>query len=243
MAIARLRDGVTTEQAEAQLQSLRGDWAQQHPDHYAKGHFAVLRPLHEDVIGDQGQALMLLSAAVVCVLVIVCVNLAALLVSRSEARRRDFAVRMALGASRGRLLKLLLSEAMLLSVLGGVLGLLLGQWLLAALVTLYPEQLPAGQTVAIGWRTIGVSAIAMAITGMVLGIVPALHAVRPAPARNAEGRCADRDVEPRRRRRPLRPRRQPTRAQRRACSSAPSCSSGATSTCSARIWDSIRIAC
>ena len=86
MAIARLRDGVTTEQAEAQLQSLRGDWAQQHPDHYAKGHFAVLRPLHEDVIGDQGQALMLLSAAVVCVLVIVCVNLAALLVSRSEAR-------------------------------------------------------------------------------------------------------------------------------------------------------------
>ena len=176
MAIARLRDGVTTEQAEAQLQSLRGYWAQQHPDHYAKGHFAVLRPLHEDVIGDQGQALMLLSAAVVCVLVIVCVNLAALLVSRSEARRRDFAVRQALGASRGRLLKMLLSEAMLLSVLGGVLGLLLGEWLLAALVTLYPEQLPAGQTVAIGWRTIGVSAIAMAITGMVLGIVPALHA-------------------------------------------------------------------
>ena len=176
LAIARLRDGVTSEQADAQLQSLRSYWAEQHPDHYAKGHFAVLRPLHEDVVWNQREGLMLLGAAVVSVLVIICVNLAALLLARSEARRRDFAVRQALGAGRGRLLKMLVSEAMLLSMVGGALGLLLGQWLLAALVALYPEQLPAGQTVGIGLRTIGVSLVAMVVTGFVLGLVPALHA-------------------------------------------------------------------
>jgi putative ABC transport system permease protein len=176
MAIARLREGVRTEQADAQLQSLRGYWSEQYPDHYAKGHFAVLRPLHEDVVGDQRQGLVVLCAAVVCLLLIVCVNLAALLVSHSEARRRDFAVRRALGAGRGRLLRQLLSEAMVLSVLGGALGLLLGHWLLAALLTLYPERLPTGQTIAIDMRAIVVTTAVTIVSGFVLGLVPALHA-------------------------------------------------------------------
>jgi putative ABC transport system permease protein len=92
LPIARLRDGFTADQADAQLQSLRAYWSAKHPDHYAKGHFAVSRSLHEDLAGDQRDALFILSGAVLFVLLIVCVNLAALLVSKGEARRREFVV-------------------------------------------------------------------------------------------------------------------------------------------------------
>ena len=176
LAIARLRDGVNREQADAQLQLLRTYWSRQYPDHYAKGHFAVLRALQEDVVGDQRQGLVLLGGAVLCVLAIVCVNLAALLVSRSEGRRRDFAVRQALGAGRSRLLRQLLSEALLLSVLGGALGLIVGQWLLSAMLALYPEQLTIVQSIAINTRVVMVTLGIIVVTAFVLGLVPALHA-------------------------------------------------------------------
>jgi putative ABC transport system permease protein len=176
LAIARLREGSSPEQADAQLQSLRRYWSEQHGDHYSKGHFAVIRPLHEDIVGDQRQGLLLLGGAVLCVLLIVGVNLAALLVSRSEARRRDFAVRQALGAGRSRLLRQLLCEALLLSALGGALGLLLGQWLLGALLSVYPEQLATGQTAGIDARAVLVTFGVIVAMGFVLGLVPALHA-------------------------------------------------------------------
>src|SRR5215467_12687205 len=82
--------GVSAEQADAQLQSLRQYWSETYPEHHAKGHFAVSRPLHEDIVGEQRDAFFLLCGAVVFVLLIVCVNLAALLISNGEARRREF---------------------------------------------------------------------------------------------------------------------------------------------------------
>ena len=175
-AIARLRDGVNAEQADAQLQSLRGYWSDAYPDHYAKGHFAVIRPLHEDIVGDQRDALVLLAGAVLFVLLIVCVNLAALLVTKGEARRREFAVRHALGANRPRLIRQMVTEAMLLAVIGGVIGLMLAKALLAGLLALYPQRLPVSQIITIDYTAVLYMCALVILTGFLVGFVPALHA-------------------------------------------------------------------
>jgi putative ABC transport system permease protein len=175
-AIARLREGVTTEQADAQLQSLRGYWLEKYPDHYAKGHFAVRRSLHEDLAGNQRDALLLLSGAVVFVLLIVCVNLAALLISNGEARRREFAVRHALGANRRRLIRQVVAEAMLLAVAGGVTGVMLANMLLAGLLALYPQRLPVWQVITIDHAALLYTCALVIIAGFLVGLVPALNA-------------------------------------------------------------------
>lgn len=175
-AVARLREGVSAEQAEAQMQSLRGYWSEKFPDHYAKGHFAVSRPLHEDLVGSQRDALLLLGGAVVFVLLIVCVNLAALLISNGEARRREFAVRYALGASRPRLIRQLVAEAMLLSVAGGGMGILLAKTLLAGLLALYPQRLPVVQPITIDSAAVIYTSALVVIAGLLIGLVPGLIA-------------------------------------------------------------------
>ncbi|MBO0797955.1 MAG: ABC transporter permease, partial [Blastocatellia bacterium] len=175
-AIARLRDGVSVEQANAQLKYLRGYWSQQYPDHYAKGHFAIIRMLHEDLVGNQRDALVLLAGAVIFVLLIVCVNLAALLVSNGEARRREFAVRHALGANRRRLIRQLLAEAMLLAVIGGVMGAMLANALLAGLLTLYPQRLPVSQAITIDNVALLYTCALVILAGFLVGFVPALQA-------------------------------------------------------------------
>jgi putative ABC transport system permease protein len=176
LAIARLRDGISTEQADAQLQSLHAYWSEAYPDHYAKGHFAISRPLHEDLVGDLRDALLLLGGAVLSVLLIVCVNLAALLVSNGEARRREFAVRHALGASRRRLVRQLVAEAMLLAVVGGVVGLFVANTMLAGLLALYPDRLPMGQAIAIDYATLLYTGVLVIAVGFLVGVVPALSA-------------------------------------------------------------------
>src|SRR5215468_1558527 len=175
-AIVRLRDGVSAEQADAQLQSLRGYWSEAYPDHYAKGHFAVIRPLHEDIVGDQRDALVLLAGAVLFVLLIVCVNLAALLVSNGEARRREFAVRHALGANRRRLIRQMVVEATLLAVIGGVSGVMLANGLLAGLLALYPQRLPVSQAITIDYSTLLYTCALVILAGFLVGFAPALHA-------------------------------------------------------------------
>jgi predicted permease len=176
LAIARLREGVTPEQTEAQLEALRRYWSEEYPGHYANGHFAVIRSLHEDLVGDQRQALLLLGGAVVFVMLIVCVNLAAVLVSRGEARRREFAVHRALGASGRRVVRQLLAETMLLAAAGGAVGVLLANWLLAALLVLYPQRLPVWQTIAVDPAAMLFTFVLTVTAGVVVGIVPALHA-------------------------------------------------------------------
>ncbi|HXW07394.1 MAG TPA: ABC transporter permease [Vicinamibacterales bacterium] len=176
LVIARLREGVTAEQADAQLQSLRAYWSETYPDHYAMGHFGVLRPLHEDIAGDQRDALLILGGAVLFVLLIVCVNLAALLVSKSEGRRREFALRHALGANRGRLVRHLIVEAMLLAVVGGVLGVALADALLTGLLALYPQRLPVWQPIAIDYAALAYTGSVIVLTGFLVGLVPALNA-------------------------------------------------------------------
>ena len=176
LAIARLREGVSAGRADAQLQSLRRYWSEKYPDHYAKGHFAILRPLHEDIVGNQRDALLVLGGAVVFVLLIVCVNLAGLLISNGEARRREFAVRYALGANRRRLIRQLIVEAMLLAVAGGVVGLALANQLLAGLLALYPQRLPASQAIAIDSSAVLYTCALVMVAGFLVGFVPALNA-------------------------------------------------------------------
>ena len=176
LAIARLRDGVTAEQADAELQSLRQYWSEQYPDHYAKGHFAVSRSLHQDIVGEQGHALVLLGGAVLAVLLIVCVNLAALLVSHGEARRREFAVRHALGADRRRLIRQLVAEALLLASIGGVVGLVLAKLLLDGLLALYPQRLPVWQPIVIDYAALLYVAALVIAAGVLVGLVPAFGA-------------------------------------------------------------------
>jgi len=174
--IARLRDGTSAEQADAQLQSLRAYWSEAYPDHYAKGHFAVIRPLQEDIVGDQRQPLVLLAGAVIFVILIVCVNLAALLISNGEARRREFAVRHALGANRRRLVRQMVAETMLLAVIGGVVGLLLANVLLAGLLALYPDRLPVSQVITIDYAAVLYTCALVILAGFAVGFLPALHA-------------------------------------------------------------------
>lgn len=175
-AVARLREGVNAEHAAAQLQSLRGYWSHQYPDQYSKGHFAISRALHEDVIGNQREALIVLGGAVLFVLLIVCVNLAALLISSGEARRREFTVRHALGASRRRLVRQFIAETMLLAVIGGVIGILLANALLTGLLALYPRRLPVWQAITIDHVALLYTFALVIVAGFLVGIVPALTA-------------------------------------------------------------------
>jgi putative ABC transport system permease protein len=175
-AIARLRDGVSAEQLDAQLQLLRAYWSEEYPDHYAKGHFAVSRPLHEDIVGNQRDALILLAGAVLFVLLIVCVNLAALLITNGEARRREFAVRHALGASRRRLIRQMIAEAMVLAVIGGAIGVMLANAMLAGLLALYPQRLPVSHAITIDYAAMLYTCALVILAGFLVGFVPALHA-------------------------------------------------------------------
>jgi putative ABC transport system permease protein len=176
VAIARLRNGFSAEQADTQLQSLRQYWSETYSEHHAKGHFAVSRPLHEDIVGNQRDAFLLLCGAVIFVLLIVCVNLAALLISNGEARRREFAVRYALGANRWRLIRQLVAETMLLAVAGGLIGMMLARWLLAGLLALYPQRLPVSQAITIDYAAVLYTCALVIVAGFVVGFVPALHA-------------------------------------------------------------------
>jgi putative ABC transport system permease protein len=175
LVIARLRDGIVTEQADAQLQVLRAYWSEAHPNHYAKGHFVVIRPLQDDLVGDHRDALIVLAGAVLFVLLLVCVNLTALLVSRGEARRREFAVRHALGANRRRLVRQLVVEALLLAAIGGVFGVLLAQGMLAALLELYPRRVPVSQPIAIDNVALLYTFALVIMSGFLVGVVPALR--------------------------------------------------------------------
>ena len=191
-AIARLREGVNAHQADAQLESLRAYWSEKFPDHYAKGHFVISRPLHEDMVGDQREALLLLGGAVLFVLLIACVNLAALLISNGEARRREFAVRHALGANRRRLVRQLVAEVMVLAASGGVIGIVVGHALLAGLLALYPQRLPAWQTIAIDYTAVLYTGALVIIAGFLVGVVPALNAtgIRMQDTLRADSRAA-----------------------------------------------------
>ena len=178
--VGRLRPGLTVAAAQKQMDALVASLRKQFPEDYpADSQWTVrLVPLKENVVGNVRQSLILLFGAVALVLLIGCVNVANLLLARASARTREMAVRQALGAARQRLVRQLLTESLLLSLLGGVAGLAILFCMKGFLLRLIPESLPRLNDLSINW-TVMVFALAITIAaGVIFGLAPARQAGR-----------------------------------------------------------------
>jgi putative ABC transport system permease protein len=175
--MGRLQPGVTVDDAQAALAGLAAELARQYPDTNV-GWGVRIQPLHEAVVGDIRPALLALFAAVGFVLLIACGNVANLLLARGSARQREIALRSALGAGRGRIVRQLLTESVLLALLGGGLGLLLGQWGIDLLKAMQPAYLPRLQEVEMNGTVFLLMLGLSVLTGFLFGIVPAMLASR-----------------------------------------------------------------
>ena len=173
VAMARLAPGASLESASAEMKALAARLEKEHPDTNA-GWIVKLVPLYEQVVGDVRPALWALFGAVGCVLLVACANVANLLLARSASRRGEIAVRAALGAGRLRLVRQLLTESLLLAVLGGGLGLLLGMWSVDLLRALQPGNLPRLESLSIDGTVMLFTFLASAVTGLLFGLLPAL---------------------------------------------------------------------
>jgi putative ABC transport system permease protein len=176
--IARLRTGSSVEQARADLDRIAGQLAREHPSTNA-GWTVELIPFRQHLFGDTRLALLVLQAAVAFVLLIVCVNVANLLLAQAESRQREMAIRAAVGASRRRIVRQLLTESMLLAGLGGLLGLLLVLWGTDIIRSLVPASTPRVDQIRTDLSVLaGVACVSLA-TGLLFGLAPAFFVSNP----------------------------------------------------------------
>ncbi len=172
--IGRLKDGVTLEQSQADMAAIVNTLASQYPDTNSELGVRVA-PLQKELVRDVRPALWILFGAVGCVLLIACVNVANLLLARATTRHKEMAIRSALGASRLRVIRQLLTESLLLSIFGGALGLLLAMWGTDLLVSLLPKGLPRTDEIGMDASVLGFTTLITLATGIFFGIAPALQ--------------------------------------------------------------------
>jgi predicted permease len=168
----RLKPGVTIEQARADLAAVTSALAKEYPD-TNKGTGATLVPLTQEVVGDVRSTLLILLGAVGFVLLIACVNVGNLLLARSSVRSREIAIRATLGAGSSRLIRQLLTESVLLALVGGGLGLLIAQWGTRAAIHLLPETLPRASNITVDSHVLLFAFAISVLAGVLFGLAPA----------------------------------------------------------------------
>src|ERR1700756_4504446 len=183
LAAARLKPGVTLAQANAQLKVAADQFRRRYPGHLDPHDGFAVQPLRDSIVSDVRSSLLVLIGAVSFVLLIACADVANLLLVRATGRRREFAIRSAMGAGRPRITRHLLTESILLSVTGGILGLILGFIGVRALLYVSPGDIPRigenGAAVGIDWRVLLFTLSISLLTGILFGLFPAVGAARP----------------------------------------------------------------
>jgi putative ABC transport system permease protein len=175
LIVGRLKAGVTQAQAQAEMDTIAARQAIVYPQTHGGWH-VWLTPLFTQVVGQTRTPLLVLLGAVGFLLLIACANIASLLLARAAARRREIALRAAIGAARARIIRQLLTESLLLAVLGGGLGLLLGSWGLAVLLRFIPPTVPRLQDISLDAQVLLFTTLISILTGVLFGLVPAWQA-------------------------------------------------------------------
>ena len=190
--VGRLKSGITLGNANAQLKLAAESFRRMYPGPRDSRRAFSVQPLRDAMVGDGRPLLMILAGAVGFVLLIACTNVASLLLVRAAGRQREIAVRAALGASRGRLIRQLLTESVILSILGGAIGLVFGLASIRAILRLYPSNpllaplnmvnIPRigqnGSAITLDWRVLAFTFLISLVTGVLFGLIPALQASR-----------------------------------------------------------------
>jgi putative ABC transport system permease protein len=177
LTVGGLRDGVTPDQANREVSELMTRMKETYPGKYAPEFNGSITAVPEQVIGAVRPTLLLLLGAVASLLLIACANVAGLLLARSEARTREIALRTALGAGRGRLIRQLLTGSALLAGMGGISGLVLAAWGSHALVLAAPPSIPRLDSVSVHGRVLGFTVAVSLLAGLLFGVAPAIHSV------------------------------------------------------------------
>jgi predicted permease len=186
-AVGRLAVGADAARAQQELSAVSAELATTYPESNADWSAALVVPLHESITGNIDQALLIVLGIVGFILLIGCANLANLLLARGSARSREIAVRASLGAGRGRLVRQLLTESLVLALIGGMLGLLLSYWGVQTILALSADTLPRVEDVRLDGRAVTFAIMLAGATGVLFGLVPALRLARVDPQHDLRG--------------------------------------------------------
>jgi predicted permease len=180
--IGRLKPGVTREQAQARLTAMAAQLRQDFPSDYPpQAQWTIeIQPLQETLVGNVRPMLLVLLGAVILIVFIVSLNIANLLLARASGRQQEMAVRLALGASRGRMVRQMLTESMLLSLIGGAAGIATAVGTLGFILRFVPSNVPRFTEVRIDWVVLTFALLISILTGLVFGLAPALHSAKVA---------------------------------------------------------------